>query len=184
VDENRVATNSWLNGSHSKTIGSNFTMSLRSTGRLSGSTNLNLRHDARDGSNIAAGLQRSAVLWSAGGNFAVKVTPSLTAQLSGTRYSAQPTLQGRSAGYSFSTLALRQQVWGTKGSISLNVSDPLKLSASDLSSWSHPTFTQTSRSNYQSRFATLGITYNFGKAPQQQSRRSTEPDAGETIRVP
>jgi ferric enterobactin receptor len=184
VDEDRVATNIWLNGSHSKTIGSNFTMSLRSTGRLSGSTNLNLRHDARDGSNIAAGLQRSTVLWSAGGNLALKATQTLTAQLSGTRYSAQPTLQGSFAGYGFSSLALRQQVWGTKGSISLTVADPLKLSASDQSSWSHPTFTQTSRSNYTSRFATLGLTYNFGKAPQQQSRRSTEPDAGETIRVP
>jgi hypothetical protein len=184
VDEHRVATNSWLNGSHSETLGSNFTMSLRSTGRLSGSTNLNLRHDARDGTNIAADLQRSAVLWSAGGNLALKVTQTLTAQASGTRYSAQPTLQGSSAGYSFSTLALRQQVHGTKGSISLTLADPLKLSASDQSSWSHPTFTQTSRSNYQSRFATLGVTYNFGKAPQQQSRRAAEQDAGETIRVP
>jgi hypothetical protein len=48
LDAHRVATNSWLNGSHSETLGSNFTMSLRSTGRLTGSTNLNLRHEARD----------------------------------------------------------------------------------------------------------------------------------------
>jgi hypothetical protein len=75
-------------------------------------------------------------------------------------------------------------LWVTKGSIALTLEDPLKLSASGHSSWSHPTFTQTSRSNYQSRFATLGVTYNFGKTPQQQSRRSAEPDAGEMIRVP
>jgi ferric enterobactin receptor len=184
VDENGVATNSWLNGSHSETLGSNFTLSLRSAGRLSGSTNLNLRHEERNGTNIAADLQRSAVLWSAGGNLAFKVTPTLTAQVFGERYSAQPTLQGRSAGYSFSSLALRQQLWGTKGSITLNVSDPLNLSSSELSSWNHSTYTQTSRSNYQTRFATLAVTYNFGKPPQQQSRRSAPEEAGETIRVP
>jgi hypothetical protein len=183
VDEHGVATNSWLNGSHSATLGSNFTLSLRSTGRLSGSTNLNLRHEERDGTNIAADLQRSAVLWSAGGNLGLKVTQTLSAQLSGTRVSPQSTLQGLSAGYSFSTLALRQQVWGTKGSISLNVSDPLKLSDVEQSSWSHATYTQTIRWNHPSRFATLVLTYNFGKPPQQQSRRPTDENAGETITV-
>jgi hypothetical protein len=35
----------------------------------------------------------------------------------------------------------------------------------------------------QSRVLMLGLTYNFGKPPQQQSRRSGPEEAGETIRV-
>jgi ferric enterobactin receptor len=182
VDEAGVATNRWLNGRQSESLGSTFTLSLRPMGRLSGSTNFNVWRESRDGTNIASDLQRSATLWSVGGNLGLKVTQTLTAQAFATQFPPQSILQGRATGYTFSSLALRQQVWGTKGSISLNVQDPLNLSKFNSSS-SHATYTQTSRSSFQSRMATLGVTYNFGKPPQQQSRRSGQEESGETIRV-
>jgi outer membrane receptor protein involved in Fe transport len=182
VDEDGVATNRWLNGNHSQSLGSTLTLSLRPMGRLSGSTNFNLWRESRDGTNIAEGLERSAVLWSVGGNLGLKITSTLTAQAFATQFPPQSILQGRATGYTFSSLALRQQIWGTKGSISLNVQDPLNLSNFNSSS-SHATYTQTSRSSFQSRLATLGLTYNFGRPPQQQSRRSGQDEAGETIRV-
>jgi hypothetical protein len=98
------------------------------------------------------------------------------------RMPRQSILQGRASGYTFSSLSLRQQVWGTKGTIALNVNDPLDLMKFNSSS-SDATYTQTSRSSWRERMAMLAVTYNFGKPPQQQSRRSGPEEAGETIRV-
>jgi hypothetical protein len=89
---------------------------------------------------------------------------------------------GPGLGYTFSSLSLRQHVWGTKGTIALNVNDPLDLMKFNSSS-SDATYTQTSRSSWRERMAMLAVTYNFGKPPQQQSRRSGPEEAGETIRV-
>src|SRR5690606_35034558 len=94
----------------------------------------------------------------------------------------QSILQGRASGYTFTSLSLRQRLWDTKGSISLNISDPLNLQKYN-SSTRDATYIQTSRSSFESRVFTLGLTYNFGKPPEQMSRRSGPEEAGETIRV-
>jgi hypothetical protein len=183
VDENGVATSRWQNAATGENYGSNFTVSLRSAGRLSGSVNMSLYRDVRDGSNISSAYRRAALMTSYGGNLGLKVTSSLTAQAFANHFPAQSILQGRASGYTFMSVSLRQQVWGTKGSVSLNVSDPLKLNSYN-SSTRDATYIQQSRSSFSSRVATLGVTYNFGKPPQQQSRRSGgEETAGETIRV-
>jgi hypothetical protein len=94
----------------------------------------------------------------------------------------QSILQGRASGYTFTSLSLRQQLWGTKGSVSLNVNDPFNLHRYN-STTRDATYIQTSRSSMESRVFTLGLTFNFGKPPQQQSRRSGMEEGGETIRV-
>jgi hypothetical protein len=136
----------------------------------------------RDGTNISAAYWRAALMWSMGGNLGLKVLPSLTAQTFANYFPTQSILQGRASGYTHTSLALRQQLWGTKGTVSLNISDPLNLYRFD-SSTRDATYVQTSRSSYRSRVFTLGFTYNFGKPPQQQSRRMAGEEAGETIRV-
>lgn len=182
VDTAGVATNRWENAASSKNFGSSFTVSLRSTGRVSGSTNFSLYRDVRDGSNLTTALRRSAFMWSMGANLGVKVTPSLSAQTYANYFPQQSILQGRATGYFFNMLGLRQQLWGTKGSISVNISDPLALQKFN-SSTRDASFIQNSRSSYRSRQANLSFTYNFGKPPQQQSRRTAEEGGGETIRV-
>jgi len=117
-----------------------------------------------------------------GGNVGAKITSTLTAQTFANYFPQQSILQGRASGYMFTQLALRQQVFGTKGSISLNISDPLNLHSYD-SHTRDATYVQTSRSSFQSRVFTLGLTYNFGKPPQRQSRQPMAEEAGETIRV-
>jgi hypothetical protein len=182
VDTDAVATSRWENGQSAKAYGSNFTLSLRSGGRLSGSGSFNLYQDVRDGTNISSAYRRSAFMWSMGGNAGLKLSQSLTAQVNANHFPTQSILQGRASGYTFSSLALRQQIWGTKGTISLNVSDPLNL-MQFTSATRDATYIQNSRTNQRFRMATLGFTYNFGKPPQQQSRRSGPEEAGETIRV-
>jgi hypothetical protein len=182
VDSDGIATSRWENGLSAKAYGSNFTLSLRSGGRLSGSSSFNLYQDVRDGTNISAAYRRSSFMWSMGGNLGLKLNETLTAQVYANHFPTQSILQGRASGYTFSSLAVRQQVWGRKGSISMNVSDPFKLMQFN-SSTRDATYTQDSRTNQSSRVATLGFTYNFGRPPQQQSRRSGPEEAGETIRV-
>jgi hypothetical protein len=183
VDADGVATSRWENAASGENYGSNFTLSLRPAGRLSGSVNVSVYRDVRDGSNIASGYRRAALMTAYGGNLGLKVTSGLTAQAYANHFPAQSILQGKASGYTFMSMALRQQVWGTKGSVSLSIMDPLKLN-NYTSSTRDPTHVQQSRSSFSSRVATLGVTYNFGKPPQQQSRRSGgEENTGETIRV-
>jgi outer membrane beta-barrel protein/carboxypeptidase family protein len=182
VDTLGVATSRWENAASGENYGSNFSLSLRSQGRLSGSTSFSLYRDVRDGTNIASTLKRDALMWSLSGNLGVKATNTLTGQVFANYFPVQSILQGRASGYAYTSLGLRQQLWGTRGSVSLNVNDPFNLYKFN-SNTSDPTYTQRSRSSYVSRVATLGFTYNFGKPPQQQSRRTGEEGTGETIRV-
>jgi len=182
VDTLGVATNRWENAASAKAYGSNVTVGLPPTGRLSGSVNFSAYHDERDGSNISSAYRRDAWMWSFGANVGVKVRPSLTTQVNAFHFPTQSILQGRASGYTYTSLSLRQQLWGTRGSVSLSINDPLNL-YKYTSSTRDPTYIQNSRSSYESRVATLGFTFNFGKPPQQQSRRSAAEQTGETIRV-
>jgi hypothetical protein len=119
VDADGVATSRWENAASGENYGSNFTLSLRPAGRLSGSVNVSVYRDVRDGSNISSAYRRAALMTAYGGNLGLKVT-SLTAQAYANHFPAQSILQGKASGYTFMSLALRQQVWGTKGSVSLN----------------------------------------------------------------
>jgi outer membrane receptor protein involved in Fe transport len=186
VDTLGVATSRWENAASSRALGTNLTFSLRPTGRLSGSTNFGIFRDVRDGTNISGGLERSAVMWSVGGNLGFRVSETLTAQVMANHFPTQTILQGRASGYTFTTLALRQQLFDRRGSLSLNVSDPFDMNRYT-STVSDPTFEQQSRSSFRSRMITVGFTVNLGQAPQRQSRPGAGPDdggAGETIRVP
>src|SRR5690606_41557816 len=102
-------------------LGWNFTISLRSSGALSGSTSFSIFRDERDGTNISSDYRRAAWMWSVGGNVGLKITESLTAQAFANHFPTQSILQGRASGYTLTSLALRQRLWGTRGSIALNV---------------------------------------------------------------
>ena len=183
VDEDGIATTRWENAASSKAYGSSFTISLPPSGRLTGSTSFSVYRDERDGTNIAGQQRRAALMWSLGGNVGVKIRESLTSQMYANYFPQQSILQGRASGYLFTSFSLRQQILDRKGSISVSVNDPFELFNFD-SSTRDATHVQVSRSSFTSRMVTVGITYNFGRPPQQQSRRSgPEEQQGETIRV-
>jgi len=182
VDTLRVASTRWENAATATAYGSSFTISLPPTRRVSGSTSFSVYHDVRDGTNISSAYRRSAVMWSMGGNVGVKITPRLTAQTYANYFPTQSILQGRASGYTYTSVAVRQQLWGTRGSLSLSINDPFDLYRFN-SSTRDATHIQNSRSSYRSRVATVGFTWNFGRPPQQMSRRSGGEEVGETIRV-
>ena len=113
VDEDGVATTRWENAASSKAYGSNFTISLPPSGRVTGSTSFSLYRDERDGSNLDGQYRRAAFLWSLGGNVGVRIRESLTSQLYANYFPQQSILQGQASGYLFTSLSLRQQLfWG------------------------------------------------------------------------
>jgi hypothetical protein len=182
VDSLRVASTRWENAATAEAYGSSFTISLPPTRRISGSTSFSVYRDVRDGTNISSAYRRSSLMWSMGGNVGFKVTPTLTAQTFANYFPTQSILQGRASGYTYTSIALRQQLWGTRGSLSFSINDPFDLYRFN-SSTRDATHVQNSRSSYKSRVATIGLTFNFGRPPQQMSRRSGGEEMGETIRV-
>jgi hypothetical protein len=185
VDAEGVATSQWQNAALSRAYGSNFTVSMRGSGRLSGSTNVNVYRDVRDGTNLPGNYRGTAWMWSLGGNVGIRLAEGFNAQVMAHHFPPQSVLQGRSSGYTFTSLALRHDIMDGRGRISLNVNDPLNL-FQQRSTTTDVTHVQVSRSSFSSRMMTLGFTLNLGQTPERQSRPVSQPEApeGETIPVP
>ena len=183
VDGDGVSTMRWENAASARSWGSNFTVSLRSAGRFSGSTNLSLYRDERDGSNLAGNYRRNATLWSLGGNLGIRLRDGLNIQVNANHFPNPSILQGSASGYTFTTMALRQRLFGDRGTVALNWSDPLNLNRFD-SEMRDSTFEQITRSSFTSRVLTLTFSVNLGRAPQRQTRPvGGEGATGETIPV-
>jgi hypothetical protein len=184
VDSDGVATSRWENGLSATAYGSTVALSLRPAGRISGSTNVNLFRDVRDGTNISGDYRATALRWSLGGNVSGRVTDALAVQVFANHFPAQSILQGRASGYTFTSVTIRQQLFNSRGNVSIGINDPLNLTRFDSSS-RDATYVQTSRSSFSSRMVRIGFTVNFGRPPERQSRPAApEGDqAGEEIRV-
>jgi hypothetical protein len=177
VDSVGVSTMRYENVATVENMGSSFSLSLRPTGKLSGSANFAVYRDVRDGSNIGSQYKSAAWRWSMGGYGSFRFNKTLTASANANYMAAMSLLQGRQSGYTYSSIGLRQQVFGTKGSINLNINDPLALTKYNFQT-KDATHIQHSRSSVKARMAYLGVSFNFGKPPEQMLRRDTGEGGG------
>ena len=185
VDSAGVSTVTWDNVTQVRTFGTSFTASLRPTptGRLSGSTSLNVFREERDAGNLTADYIRSANRWSANANAQFKIDDNTNVQ---TNFNYQPPrqmLQGRVSAMIWNSLGVRRQFMQKKASLNLYINDPF-----DLSRWNFQTndrtHTQLSKTTWKNRQASINFTYNWGKPPQQQSRRQMEEaQSTETVQI-
>ena len=65
---------------------------------------------------------------------------------------------------------MRRQLWGDRGYLTLFLNDPFGVFRYRIETRDR-THVQLSRSSFPMRQATLGFTWNFGKPPEQKSRR-------------
>jgi outer membrane receptor protein involved in Fe transport len=79
VDSVGVSTMRYENVATVENYGSNFSLSVRPTGKLSGSVNFGVFRDVRDGSNIGSQYKSSAWRWSMGGYGSFRFNKTLTA---------------------------------------------------------------------------------------------------------
>ena len=182
VDENGVSTVTYENSRSSEMMGSSITASIRPVGRISGSLSGTFYRQVTDATNISAEYSRDGFSWSLGGNLAARVTATLNAQLFGSYMPGREIPQGRMSGYMFNSLGLRQQLLGNKATLSLSLNDPFNLYhySFETRDRSH---IQTSRTTTKSRSASLSLTWNFGKPPQQNSRRNGPESSDESVRI-
>lgn len=103
-------------------------------------------------------------------------------QMNGSFSPAREVPQGRISSTFYSGLSVRQQLLDNKATISLFVNDPLGLYAYEFETRDR-THVQTGRTSYNFRTASLSFTWNFGKPPEQVSRRSGPETTEETIRI-
>ena len=170
VDSLGVSTLTWANIASVTSYGSTLTFAIRSTGRINGSMSLNGYREVRDAGNIDDEYSRSALRWSMNGNIGYALLPTLTATANANYMPPRELVQGRMSAMFMSSIGIQQRLWGTKGMISMFVQDPLdayrmKFETSDRS------HTQNSTTRAKMRQASIRLTYNFGKPPQQNSRQ-------------
>jgi hypothetical protein len=185
VDSAGVSTVTWENVAEMETFGTSFTASLRPTpaSRVSGSMTLNVFRENRDASNLAADYARSSTRWSTNANAQFRINDNLNAQTNLNYRPPQTLVQGRMSGMLFNSLGLRQQLLQKKATLSLFINDPFDLYRYNFET-NDRTHQQLSRTTFKMRQASLNFTYNWGKPPQQQSRRqSQEGQATETVQI-
>ncbi len=102
-------------------------------------------------------------------NTSYKLTKTLTLQGNLFHNLARPTLQGRSSGFVYYGLGLRQKLLKDRADLSLNAQYPFTAQRTFEYTTTTPAFSQNSRYTSQQRQFRVGFTYRFGQ--QQQSTR-------------
>jgi hypothetical protein len=186
VDSAGVSTVTWENVAQVTTYGTSLTASLRPTptGRLSGSTTFNVFREERDAGNLTTDYIKSATRWSANANAQFKVDDNTNVQTNFNYNPPRTLLQGRMSAMIWNSVGIRRQFMEKKASLNVNINDPF-----DLSRWNFKTNDRTheqlSKTTFKNRQASVSFTYNWGKPPQQQSRRSSgdSGNAAETTQI-
>ena len=173
LEEDGTMVLRWANTATLRQVGSTFTVSKPANARFGGSLSTALYHNATDASNVSEGLRRSGLRWSAGGTLTFKLQDATVATINTNYMAPRDVPQGRMGGSVMSSLGVRHQLLAGKGTLNLFVNDPLDLHRFRLDARDR-TFLQLSRTTPRMRAAQLSFTWNFGKAPKQQSRRETE----------
>lgn len=183
VDEAGVSTVSFQNTACYETLGTSLTASLQPIGRLSGSANINVFHASINARNVSPEFSRTSLQASASLNGAAKLTSALSAQVTADYRPARTLPQGRASALLFNSIGLRQQLLAGKATLSLFAQDPFDLAryTFETSDQSHIQRTET---RIRGRGVALRFAYNFGRPPEQVSRREEAPAAEQAERIP
>ncbi len=180
VDENGVAVTTYENSAEMRRIGTNFTIGLRPQGRIGGSIGFSVFHVRNDATNISQEFERESLRWSTSTYLTGRITNALSATMNAHYQPPRDLPQGRQSGFVFSSIGLRQQLFAGKATVNLYVNDPLDIARYRMET-RDATHIQLSRTTRPMRSASFSLSYNFGKPPQQHSRRDEAADPG-TIR--
>ena len=186
VDAQGVSTVTWENVAQVTTFGTSVTASLRPTptGRISGSTTFNLFREERDADALTNDYVKSATRWSANANGQFKIDDNTNVQTNFNYNPPRTLLQGKMSAMIWNSVGIRRQLMEKKASLNINVNDPFALSRWNFTT-NDRTHEQLSKTKFSNRQASLSFTYNWGKPPQQQSRRSQSDmqGGGETTQI-
>jgi hypothetical protein len=173
VDDQGVATLTWMNTDEVLAYGGNATLSLRSGATANGFLNLNMYKYERNASNISAAYSGDGFRWDVSANGMMQIRPGTNAQMF-VRYQApQDMPQGRIGAHIFSSLGMRHQFLDKKATLTVNVFDPFALMKFSFET-RDASHVQKSENHVKFRSVRVGVSYNFGKPPQPTARRQQE----------
>ena len=170
VDAGGISTVTWRNLATVSSYGGSLSASPAQTGRVSGLLNVSAYREVRDASNLATDLSGSGTQFSVVSTASIRATSVMSVDGFLTYLPARNVPQGRISPMVFSTIGVRRQLPGRRGSISLSVVDPFELQRFTFTTRDR-THVQIGRSAFSARRATLGISYGFGSAKQRTVRR-------------
>ena len=176
IDDQGVTTLTFENLDISDSWGAEMIGSLRLGQRLNAYISGNLFKVVTDGSNLDSDLSNSAIGFSARANATVSVRPGLDLQLSYFYSAPQDIENGRIASRQMADVALRQQFWGDKASLSLRAQDVFGTMGFHLQRTTDR-FAQEVDRTFNAQQVGLTFTYNFGQA--NRNNRGNRGDGGQ-----
>ncbi len=173
LDESGVLTTTWENVASMRTIGTQISAMLRSTGRLSGNVGLGLHHEDRDASNISTDYSGTSFRYNANGNVTLAIDRTLNVQGMLFYNSPQELPQGRRSAFVMSSVGMRKQLLQNKATLNFRVQDPFSLARYNFETRDR-THVQIARNDWSMRSASLSLSYNFGRRPRSVRRPNME----------
>ena len=180
IDDAGVTTLTFENLDTSDSWGAEMIGSLRLGQWLNAYLSGNLFKVVTDGSNIDSDLSNNAIGFSARANATVNVRPGLDLQLSYFYSAPQDIESGRISGRQMADVALRQQFWNDKASLSLRAQDVFGTMGFHLQRTTDR-FAQEVDRTFNAQQVGLTFTYNFGQSNRNNRRNRGEGQSDENV---
>lgn len=161
TDTSGITTGTFANLASSTQAGSDLNLSLHG-GPFTVFTGGSLYHYSSDAANLSGNLSANATVWSARLSGTWKLTKQLDAQMFSNYRSAMRTEGGQTRAFTYMNFALRDKLWGDKGSITLRVTDPFNMMTFG-SMTQNPEVIQSTVRNFGQRGIVIAFSRSFGQ---------------------
>ncbi|HEX8849763.1 MAG TPA: TonB-dependent receptor [Gemmatimonadaceae bacterium] len=172
IDTTGVSVGTFSNVASSTAMGADLNVSYRL-----GGLNLFGGGGAYRYSSDAGALSTKAFVWTARSNATWKLSPTLDLMGFVSYRAAAKTEGGMQHAFVFSNIALRQKLFGDKGSLTVRVQDPFNLSAFGYDTRNGQVIESTER-RFGMRGIVVSFSRNFGQQLKLRPRPQDQPDQG------
>jgi outer membrane receptor protein involved in Fe transport len=169
-----ITLGTFANVASTTTLGTDLNVNYR-TGALTLFSGGGFYRYTSDAGNLPGNLSTRTFIWNARTNATWKFSPVTDLQLFAMYRAPTKTEGGRQDAFVFSNVALRQKLWGDKGSVTLRVSDPFNLTSFGFRTADGRVIESTER-RFGIRGVYLTFSRNFGQAIKLRPR-DPAPDA-------
>ncbi len=179
IDTAGVSLGTFANVASTTALGSDLNLSWRH-GPLNVFGGGSAYHYSSDAGNLPGNLSTNTFVWSTRANVSWKVTPAADLQVFAMYRAPMKTEGGEQYAMTFTNIALRQKLWGDKGSLTLRLADPFNLMKFGYRT-DDGTIIETSDRRFGMRGVFLTFSRNFG---QQIKLRPRAPDPADAAQPP
>ena len=177
IDANGVTVGTFANVASTTALGTDLNLNVRK-GPLNIFGGGSAYRYSSDAANLPGNLSTKTFVWSTRANISWKLTPALDLQSFSMYRAPMKTEGGRQLAMVFTNVALRQKLWGDKGSLTLRVADPFNLTKFGYRTDNGVVIEETER-RFGMRGVFLTFSRNFGQAiklrPRPQDPSTSQP---------